>query len=124
MRLGQGEDGEAFGDVFLRPVGEPGIALAIAVNQLFQPGFSFGDIFRIPDRPQLSTNAFPGPGGGGVMDGVLSEMEPAAPPCAAARHSATGGVETGVAIRDDGYDPAHTARDQRFEKFAPMDLGL
>ena len=74
MVLGQRENGEAFGDVFLEPGGQPGLAVAIAGDQLGQGGFGLGEIVRRPDRFQLLADALADLGIGGVMDGVPGEV--------------------------------------------------
>jgi hypothetical protein len=122
--LGQGEDSEGFGDVFLKPVGQPGRGVAIAGNQIGQAGFGLGEIIRIPDRFQLLADAFADIGVWCMMDRVAGQMELAALPCRAAEHGAAGGAQAAVVVRDDEFDPAHAAGDEAFEERPPMNLGL
>ena len=75
MVLGQREDGEAFGDVFLQPVGKPGRGVAVAGGELGERGFRLGEIVCRPDRFQLSADAPGGLGTEGVVDGVPGQME-------------------------------------------------
>jgi hypothetical protein len=110
--LGQGEDSEGFGDVFLKPVGQPGRGVAIAGNQIGQAGFGLGEIIRIPDRFQLLADAFADIGVWCMMDRVAGQMELAALPCRAAEHGAAGGAQAAVVVGNDELDPAHAAGDE------------
>lgn len=66
VMFGQGEDGEALGDVFLEPGGQFRRGLAIAGDELGQGGFGLGEIVRRPDRFQLSADALAALGVGGA----------------------------------------------------------
>jgi len=80
VRLRQGEDGEAFGDVVLEPVGEAVGGATVGGDQAAE--FLLRGLQRggIPDPPQLGTDALADGGVGGVVAGVLREVELAAPP--------------------------------------------
>ena len=115
MVLGQGEDGEGFGDVFLEPCGQPGCGIAIAGDELSQGGFGLGEIIRRPDRFQLSADALADLGVWVVVDGVAGQMELAALSCRAAEHGTTGSAQAAVVVRDDELDPAQPTPDEAFE---------
>ena len=122
--LRQGEDSEGFGDVFLKPIGQFRRGVAIAGDQLGQGGFGLDQIVRIPDRFQLSADAFADLDVWRMMDGVPGEVELAALPCGAAEHSTAGSAQAAVVVGDDEFDPAQPAGDETFKECPPVDLGL
>lgn len=73
---------------------------------------------------QFDPDALAGPGIGGVMDGVLGEMELAALPSGAAEHGPPGGAQPGVVVGADELDAPQAAGDQAVQKAPPVDLGL
>ena len=91
MLLRQGEDGEAFGDVVLEPVGEAVSRATVGSDEAVE--FLLRGLQRggIPDPPQLGAD----PLADGV-DGVLREVELAAAlPDGTGKDGAAGGVEPG-----------------------------
>jgi hypothetical protein len=78
--LRQGEDGEAFGDVVLEPVGEAVGRATVGGDQtieFFLRGLQRGGV---PDPAQLGADPLADGGVGGVVNGVLGEVELAALP--------------------------------------------
>jgi len=63
-------------------------------------------------------------GEGGVIDGILNEIELATLLVGAEICSTAGGADTGLVFGGDERNLAHTAGDQRLEEVAPMELGL
>ena len=97
----QGEDGEALRDGDLEPGGQVWRLAAIGVDQGFQLGFGGGEVFGVPDLAQLAADAFSDRCCGGMMDGVLRQMELAALPNRAAQHGLAGGPDTDLGGRHD-----------------------
>ncbi len=60
VALGQGEDGEAFGDRRLELIGEPGCRLAVGCHQLAQLGLGGLAVAGIPDAAQLLADGLAG----------------------------------------------------------------
>src|SRR5512147_1828802 len=99
--LRQGEDGEAFGDVVLEPVGEAVGRATVGGDQaveFFLRGLQRGGV---PDPPQLGANALADGGVGGVVNGVLREVELTALPDSAGQDGAAGGPQPGMVVTDD-----------------------
>ena len=74
--------------------------------------------------PQLSADALADGGVGGVVNGVLREVELTALPEGAGQDGAAGGLQPGMVITDDEADAAHAAVDQAVEEGAPVDFGF
>ena len=113
--LRQGKDREPRGDILFQPVGQLGRAVAVTGDQLGQRGFGLGEILCRPDRFQLLADALADLGVGGVVDGVLGQMELAALPCSTAENGAPGSAQATVVVGDDELDAAQPAGDEAFE---------
>jgi len=100
--FGQGEDGEAFGDVFPDPLSQLRRGVAIAGDQRGERGFGLGEVVRRPDRFHLSADAFADLDVGRVGNGVPGEVKLAALPCR--------GAQAAVVFRDDERAPAQPTR--------------
>src|SRR5512132_664773 len=95
VRLRQGEDGEAFRDVVLEPVGEAVGRATVGGDQaveFFLRGLQRGGV---PEPSQLGANALADGGVGGVVNGVLREVELTALPEGAGQDGAAGGLQPG-----------------------------
>ena len=75
MLLRQGEDGEAFGNVVLEPVGAAVGRATVGGDQTVE--FLLRGLQRggVPDPPQLGADPLADGGVGGVVNGVLREVE-------------------------------------------------
>jgi hypothetical protein len=80
VALGQREDGEALGDRVLEPEGEFGGLVAVAFHQARQLGLGGLEVGGVPDPAQLLSDTLADGEIGGVVDGVLGQMELAALP--------------------------------------------
>src|SRR5512132_3956804 len=106
VRLRQGEDGEAFGDVVLEPVGEAVGRATVGGDQtieFFLRGLQRGGV---PDPAQLGADPLADGGVGGVVNGVLREVELAALPDGTGQDGAAGGLQPGMVVTDDEADAA------------------
>ena len=99
--LGKGKDGQAFGHVFLQPLGQLRGAVSVGFDQFGKGGFGLGQVGRIPDRTQLGADAFADGEAGCMMDGVLGEVELATLPFSAAKDGPAGGAQADMIVGDD-----------------------
>src|SRR5512132_4505040 len=121
VRLWQGEDGEAFGDVVVEPVGEAVGRATVGGDQAVE--FLLRGVQRggVPDPPQLGADVLADGGVGGVVNGVLREVELTALPDGAGQDGAAGGLQPGMVVTDAEADAAQAAVDQAVEEGSPVD---
>ena len=120
MSPGQGEDGEALRDATLEPLGEGGMAVSVAVDQLVQDGLGPDCAGGVPHGPDPLAGLRRS-----LVEGVLGEMELAALPLHAREDRPAGGPpQPCMVVGDDELDAAQTACDEAVEEVAPVDLGV
>src|SRR5512134_2958468 len=124
VRLRQGEDGEAFGDVVLEPVGEAVGRATVGSDEAVE--FLLRGLQRggIPDPPQLGADPLADGDVGGLLNGVLREVKLAALPDVTGQDGAAGGLQPGMVVADDEADAADAAVDQAVEEGSPVDFGF
>ena len=121
---GEGESGEALGEVFLHPGGEFGGGDGVSGDDFFEAGLG-GEPIRaiehgadgVGDRGALVQ-------AGHIRLGVLLEMELAALPGDAWKHRLAGGAETFVVVTDEQCGGMEAALLEAGEEGAPVDLGF
>ncbi len=101
VMLWQGADSETFGDGDLEPSGQLWCLVAIGFAEGLQRGFGAGEVAGVADLARLAAAAFADRCRGGMMDGVLRQVELAALPNGAARHGLAGGPDADVGGRHD-----------------------
>src|SRR5512144_1321235 len=116
VRLRQGEDGEAFGNVVLEPVGEAVGGATVGGDEAVEVLLRGVQRGCIPNSPQLGADPLADGGVGGVVNGVLREVELAALPDGAGQDGAARGLQPGMVVADDEADAAHATVDQVVEK--------
>lgn len=124
MGLGQIEDGEALGEVFLGPGDEPGLFLAPGFEEDAQALLGVGAGFGVEDGGDLGGDEGLEFLFGDEVASVLLEMELAALPGAGVAGGPQGGFEAGVGIGDDEVGNADAALLEPDEESAPVDFGL
>ena len=78
----------------------------------------------VPDPAQLGADPLADGGVGGVVNGVLREVELAALPDGTGQDGAAGGLQPGMVVTDDEADAADAAVDQAVEEGSPVDFGF
>ena len=124
VRLRQGEDGEAFGDVVFEPVGEAVGLATVGGDQAVE--FLLRGLQRggVPESAAARRRCACGWRRWGVVNGVLREVELTALPDGAGQDGAAGGLQPGMVVADDEADAAHAAVDQVVEEGSPVDFGF
>ena len=121
--VGQVEDGEALRNAALEPLGEGGMRVRAAFDQLVQGRLGPGCVPGVPHGPELG----PDPVADlrrSLVEGVLGEMELAALPLRAREDRPAGGPQPGMVVGGDELDAAQAAGDEAVEEVAPVDLCL
>ena len=124
MRVRQGEDGEAQGQVFFHPRGQFGRALGIVGDDFLEPQLGGGAGGTVEDAADGACHpgALIQPWDVGL--GVLLEMELAALPGHGGKDRRAGGFESGVIVAGDVGDAAQAAPQEALEEGAPVNFGF
>ena len=121
--VGQVEDGEALRNAALEPLGEGGMRVRVAFDQLVQGRLGPGCVPGVPHGPELGPDSVADLRRS-LFDGVLGEMKLAALPLRAREDRPAGGPQSGMVVGGDELDAAQAAGDEAVEEVAPVDLGL
>lgn len=97
--LGQRDYGEALGDGVFEPRGALRRALDVSLDDAGDLGLGAGAVRGVPDGAQLAANGLSHGDGGGEVDGVADEVEPAALPDRAGKDGLAGGPDVDLGGR-------------------------
>ena len=121
---GEGEDGEALGDICFHPGGKFRGRGGVGLHQGFEAGLGGDEILRVEDGTDIGRHAGTHVEARDVSLGVLLEMELAALPRNGGEDGGTGGRESAMGIADDEGETVKTSGLERGEEGPPVDLSL
>lgn len=124
MGDGEGEDGEALGQVVLHPEGELGSGGRVGGHEIFESRGSGGEIGAKEDGTDVGGDFGAQIETGDISLSVLLEMELAALPGDGREDGGASRAETGVGVTNDEGEAVEAAGLERGEEGAPVGFGL
>lgn len=120
MLGGDGEDCQAFENVYFSPVGELRRGGLVTFDEAVEFVTGVVSIFRVEDVSDVVGDLFSQFDFGRVLHRVLGEVKLAAWPGDSGKRRLPGRLESFVSVADDQLDSVQTTLLERDEKLAPM----